>query len=155
MAAVNETCTARMIKHAKHRVPKAIDVGEHHRLAVLAELVPRHDLNNLFHGANTARQDHESVRALKHLVLALVHGLDDRYIVELGHCGLGRFPIDKKPWNDRTDLAASAQCSMSDGTHQAGGAAAIDQPHSSGRQGRSQPLACLDIKASLPEEDPQ
>jgi hypothetical protein len=27
-------------------------------------LAPRHDLNNLFHGANTARQGHEGVRAL-------------------------------------------------------------------------------------------
>src|SRR6202000_428645 len=105
MAAVNETCTAQMIEHANHRVPKAIDVGEHYRLAVLAEVAPRHDLNNLFHGANTARPGHESVRALKHLVLALVHGLCDRYIVELGQRGLGRFPIDKKARNDRANLA--------------------------------------------------
>src|SRR5580698_8495075 len=107
MAAVNEPCAAQMIEHPQHRVPKALDVGEHHRLAVLAELTPRHDLNNLFHGANTARQGHESVRALKHLVLTLVHGLCDRYIVELGQRGLGRFPIDQKARNDRADLAAS------------------------------------------------
>src|ERR1700727_3998916 len=98
MVAVNEAFTAQMIEHTKHRVPKAINVSEHHRLAVLAELAPRHDLHNLFHGANTARQGDESIRALKHLVLALVHGLCDRYIVELGQRGLGRFPIDKKLW---------------------------------------------------------
>src|SRR3984957_17516971 len=117
MAAVNEPCTAQMIEHPKHRVPKAFNFSDPHRLAVLAELTPRHDLNNLFHGADTARQGHESVRALKHLVLALVHGLCDRYIVELGQRGLGRFPIDEKPRNNRTNLAASAQCSMSDGAH--------------------------------------
>src|SRR6202012_3738420 len=121
------------------------DFGEHHRLAVLAELTPRHDLYNLFHGTNTARQGHESVRALKHVVLALVHGICDRYVVEPGQRGPGRFPIDEKARNDRTDLAASPKCSMSDGTHPAGGAAAIDQSHSSGCQGRSQLLACLDI----------
>ncbi len=76
--------------------------------------------------AEPARQDGEGVGELEHLLLALVHAVDD---VELVEPGMAEFHIAQVRGHDADHLAAPVEDGIGDDTHEADAAAAEDQAH--------------------------
>ena len=131
---------------AEHRVPEPLDIGEDDRLAVMAELRPGHDLDDLLDRADAARQRHKGVGFLEHRVLALMHVLGDDEFVEALQRGLGGFLGHQEAGNDAGDLAAGAQRAIGHRTHDALAAAAIDQPQAGLGEGAAEHMAGLDVE---------
>jgi hypothetical protein len=71
-----------------------------------------------------ARQDHEGVGMLEHLQLALVHGLHDDRLVELG---MPRLALQQEAWDDPDHTPPGVEGSIGQHTHEADAAAAIDE----------------------------
>ena len=65
--------TPHMIDQRQQRIPEAVDVGDQDRLLVTSKLRPGHLLDQFFQRAEAARQSDESVGAVEHRALALVH----------------------------------------------------------------------------------
>jgi hypothetical protein len=82
MRRVDEPLGLHVLDEDEHRVPETGDIGEHDRLAVMAELRPGHDLDDLLDGPDAAGQRHKGVGFLEHRVFALVHVLGDDEVVE-------------------------------------------------------------------------
>ncbi len=69
------------LEQSEQRVPIAVDIHEHDRLGVLAELRPGELLDELFQRAETAGQRHEGVGLDEHQMLALMHVVDHDQLV--------------------------------------------------------------------------
>src|SRR6266851_9612153 len=104
--------------------PKAALVDDHDRLGVQAERPPGQDFEQLFQGADPARQHDKGVRAFEHLQLALVHGLHDD---GLGQGRMAGFALQQKPRNDACDPAAALEGGISEQAHQTDPTAAINE----------------------------
>ena len=132
-----EAGVAQVLEHGDQRVPIARDVGEQDRLLVAAELGPGELLDELLDRADAARQCDERIGMLEHQPLALVHvGGDDDLV------GITEQPFLRlqELRDDAGDLAAVVVHRARDRAHQAGRAAAVDEPNA---------VACEDF-AELP-----
>src|SRR5471032_2040031 len=105
-------------------LPIAALVDDHDRLGVQAQGAPGQDLEELLQGADAARQDHESVRAVEHLELALVHGLDDH---GFGEIRVARLALQQEARDDAHDLAAALEGGVRGQTHQADATSAVNE----------------------------
>ena len=109
MRGVDEAFGPHMVDQRQHRIPETLDIGEDDRLAVMAELRPGHDLDDLLDRADAARQRHKGVGFLEHRVFALVHVVGDDEFVEPVKRGFGGFLVDEEARNDAGDLAAGPE----------------------------------------------
>jgi len=142
---MDEAFRAHVVEEFEHRVPEAVDVGEDDRLAMVAELRPGHDLDDLLDRSDAARQRHKGVRFLEHPVFPLVHVLRHDELVEAVEGGLGRFFRDEEPRDDSGDLAAAAHGAVGDGPHDPLGSAAVDQAQACLGDRAAENLAGLDV----------
>lgn len=113
-----------VIDQSEQGIPEALDIGEQDRLAVAAELRPRHLFDQLFQGADAAGKRDERVGVLEHQLLALVHVLGDDELLSLFQHML---PFRQEGRDDAGDFAAVLERAGRNGSHQADRAAAIDQ----------------------------
>eukprot|EP00913_Durusdinium_trenchii_P021341 g20054.t1 len=128
MGSVDEPLNAHVIDQRQHGIPEPADIGENHRLLVAPELAPGHDFDDLLERPDAARQGHEGIRPLEHLVLALMHVGGDDQLVELPERVTGCLHIDQELRNDARHLAAIGQNPCGHRAHDPLGTSAIDQP---------------------------
>ena len=121
--------------------PEAVDVQEDDWLGMQVEAFPGQELDDFFQSSDTARRNHESVRLVVHQLLALVHGGDDDgfHLVEQP------LPAAKKGWHDADDPSACGMGSAGRGPHQADPAAAVHEPPSGPRSGRTEGPGSLGV----------
>ena len=90
---------------------------------MVAELAQRHHIEQFVQSAEPAGQDHECVRAIDHLALALEHvGGGD----QLGDGAMTHFPLQQAARDQADHFAARAHRGIGDGTHEADVATAVD-----------------------------
>ena len=113
-----------VIEQGDERIPVAIDIAQDDRLVVPVELRPGGDLDQFFERADAARQGHESVGALEHRHLALMHvGRDDQFVDVRQH-PLARHQEFR---DDAGHMPAGRQGRARHFAHQSQAAAAIDE----------------------------
>ena len=131
----DEPMIAHMGKEIEQRTPKSGDIDDEHGLAVSVELDPGQLLDEFFERADPAGQGHEGIGALEHQALAGMHvGHDDELLGLLQH----QFSRLQKIGDDAGDMAAMRQHASRHFTHEAGVAAAIDEPDLGLGQGPAQ-----------------
>ena len=81
---------------------------------LVAELPPRHRLEEFLHRADATRERDVGVAQLMHLLLPLVHG---GHHVQLGQSLMRQLPIDKFLRNDPNRPATFGQDRISQDTH--------------------------------------
>ncbi len=117
-----------------------------------AELRPGELLDQFFERADAARQGDEAVGALEHLSFALVHVAGDDQL-------LGKpprpFAVGQKFGDDAGHVAAVFEHGLGERAHQAGRAAAIDQPDIVFGEDFAEARAVSTKAGSVPGLDPQ
>jgi len=135
LARVDEAGVARVREHLQQRTVEAGGVQQPDRARVVAELLPRPGLEQLLQRAQSAGQRHEGVGGLRHLKLALVHGVDDSQFLD---AAVAQFAGDEPARDDAQHLAAGGQRGVGHLAHQPGVAAAVDQPMAALAEGRAE-----------------
>ena len=109
---------------SRNGVPEALDVDQHDRLGVAAELRPGQLLDQLLERTDAARQGDEGIRPVEHQLLALVHVLDDDQLVGIAQHAL---TLGQEARNDARHAAAVLEHGAGQLAHQAEAAAAVDE----------------------------
>ena len=128
-----------LVDEAHQRVVIAGHIEQAHRLGVVAQLLPRPHLEDLFHGADAPGQRQEGVRVVGHEHLAFVHGL---HHVQVLHACMPHFTPHQRVRNHADHPCTVRQRSIGHRAHQAHSATAVHQSatrlrnQSAGRLGR-------------------
>ncbi len=131
----DEADTAHLVEEPHERIPEAGDIGEKHRLLVAPELRPGHLLDQLLQRADAAGQRDEGVCLLEHQHLSLMHVFGDDELGQLCHRALAAL---QEARNDPGDAAAAVEHRAGERSHEADGAAAIDEAHARIRHGTAE-----------------
>ena len=107
------------------RVEVAVEVEDGHGLVVVAELLERHDLQDLLQRAQAARQRHEGVPAGVHDGLAVAQPLRDD---QLGHVAVPHAQVQEGLGDHAGGLTAMRQHRARQRAHEPHAAPAVDEP---------------------------
>ena len=123
-ARADEALARHVLEQRQHRVPEAIDIGEHDRLLMLLELRPGELLDEFLERPEAAGERHEGIRLHEHQMFALMHGVDHDQLL---HIDQHVFAEVEEGGNDAGDVAAIVEHGAGDLAHQPDTAAAIDE----------------------------
>src|SRR5690606_26959434 len=126
-AAADEALLAHVVEQADEGIPELLDVDEHDRLAVLAELGPGHHLDGFLERPEAAGQRDEGVGLREHVPLALVHALgDDQFLGVAQHL----FALAEELRDDAGDVPAGREDGPGHDPHQPEAPATVDEADS-------------------------
>src|SRR6266540_2217711 len=119
------------------RLVKAIEVQHGDRLAMVGELLERHDFQDLFERSESSRQPDEGVASLVHDGFAIPEAVGDD---DFRHRRIPHPQLDQRPGNHPRDVAARCQHGLGKHAHEPYAASAVDEP----------PAALGELLAELP-----
>ena len=119
-----EAEVAHVGEQGQQRPPEAADIGEQHGLVVTLQLRPSELLDEFLERADAARQGDESVGALEHQLLALMHAVDNDEILRGDERVLA---LDQKLGDNPRDSPARRKRRARHAAHQAVAAAAENE----------------------------
>ncbi|MCY1533850.1 hypothetical protein D9M68_691990 [compost metagenome] len=120
----DEALFHQVVEEVGELVVEAVHFQQAQRLAVVAELAPGPDLEQLFQGAEAAGQGDEGVGEFGHACLACVHAI---HHFQAGQALVADFGVHQALRNHPDDLATGGQGRIGHRAHQAHRATAVDQ----------------------------
>lgn len=124
MGSFEEASIAHVIEKGEQAIKETLDIEKAYGFSMEAELEPGECLKKFVQRAKAAWECDEAITEIHHPLFALMHGADD---VELGESGVAQLLFHECVGDDADDFAASRECGIGDGAHEAHSATPIDE----------------------------